>query len=524
MDPVTAVHDPLDREVGVSRDGTAARQQLVRSGRWLGGALVVAQVIRIGSTVVLTHFLSPTEFGLMALVTLITLLFDRVLGDTGTTVALVQRPRLTQRLTSSVLWLNLGIGAATAALMAGLAAPIAWLLGDPDATAILRLVSLVAVLNAALFVPFALLRRAFDFRSQAAVNISGALVTAAVTLGLAVGGAGAWSLAWGAVSGSLAQVVIAWSRSGWRPARHFAWSDLREIARFSAGNGLFQVWSYVTQAGDRFVVGRLLGAQDLGFYGLANRLVRYPMFVSMQTYREVTFPALTRMQDEYPRLADTYIRSCAALSFALMPLMFGIAALADPLVRVFLGPEWIPAIPLLAIVAVTTGLQVVTTTTGSIYNAIGRTGALLVWGIVSGVLAMGCYVVGALVGGVEGVAWGYLVVISVLFVPAFAVPFRLIRQPVLPLFAAMVPPMIAAGAAATLAYSAQRFVADQGASDVARLVVGTAVGAVAYAVWAVTTRPPAMTDALQLVRVRRGRDPRRAARPSVTGSVTEVVS
>ncbi len=96
----------------------------------MGPVQVGIQVIRIGSVLVLTRLLSPEDFGLVALVTVVTGFFERVLGDTGTTVAMVRIPRLTQGLASSVFFWNLSIGAMTTTFLVVWAAPIARLLGD----------------------------------------------------------------------------------------------------------------------------------------------------------------------------------------------------------------------------------------------------------------------------------------------------------------------------------------------------------------------------------------------------------
>ena len=116
--------------------------------RWMGSVQVGTQVIRVLGTVGLARLLTPADFGLVALVSVIAGMFEQVLGDTGTTSALVRHDRLTQRLASSVLFWNLMVGATTTLFFVVAARPLATLLGDVDATGVARVIGCLAFVNA----------------------------------------------------------------------------------------------------------------------------------------------------------------------------------------------------------------------------------------------------------------------------------------------------------------------------------------------------------------------------------------
>ncbi len=192
-------------------DGGGGRRagRAVGSGvRWMGPTQVGMQLIRIGSMLALTRLLTPQDFGVVALVTVVTGFFERVLGDTGTTVAMVRVPRLTQGLASSVFFWNLSIGAMTTALLMVWASPIARLLGDPDATGIVRGLGFLALVNSFMHVPNGLFRRRMQFRHLALANVTNVSVTAIVSLALALSGVGVWSLVIGTIAGSAVGVAL----------------------------------------------------------------------------------------------------------------------------------------------------------------------------------------------------------------------------------------------------------------------------------------------------------------------------
>lgn len=475
----------------------AGRGAMRRGVRWTAPSQVLVQVLRILTTLVLARLLAPSDFGLVALVTVVTGFFERVLGDTGTTSALVQRERLTQGLASSVLFWNLLVGATTTTAFVVLAAPIAQLLGDDAATGIVRVLGCMAVVNAAMYVPTALMRRNLQFRRLAVINTVNVFTTMAASIGLAVAGLGAWGLAVGNVTGSVVAVVVTWVWSDWRPMLRFARADLSEIAGFSARLSFQNLFGYFAFAGDRLLVGRFLGVADLGYYGMANRLLRYPLATTAQTYRDVVFPNLARLQGDDERMLDTYRRTLGAITLVLMPLCFTIAAVADPLVRAVLGAKWVPAIPVVALIAVVGGLQALATTTGSLYLAKGRADLSLRWSMGSSAFLMVCYGIGTL-WGVTGVAAGFLAGIVLLLYPAFRIPLALIGARPSDLAGSVLPPALCAVAGAGAAYGTVEAFGAAGQSDAVRLTAGVLVSLAVTLNLLLLVRPGALHDLLGL--------------------------
>ncbi|MEL6892754.1 MAG: lipopolysaccharide biosynthesis protein [Actinomycetota bacterium] len=500
----------LDAAIGDHRasatatDGTAMAQtakDMGRGVRWMGPTQVVIQVVRVGSLLVLTRLLTPQEFGLVALVTVLTGLFERVLGDTGTTTALVRHPTISHGLASSVLWLNVAIGGLTTLVLVVFGAPIASLLGDADATDIVRVMGFLAVINGCAHVPRALFRRRMLFSRLAATNLTNAVITAAATIGFAAAGWGEWAIVVGNLSGTVTATVLAWVLIDWRPALHFSRRRLSEIAGFSSRLTIQNIFGYISFAGDRFIVGRFVGTTELGYYGMANRLMRYPIQTTAQTYRDVVFPNLARLQDDHRAMTTAYERSVSGIAFVIFPLCGVIAALADPLVAFGLGPKWVPATDVLALVAVTSGLQAVASTTGSLYNARGRADLSLRWQVFSSLFLLACYSIGAR-WDLIGVAWSYLIGIALLTPLAFAIPLRLIGARVTAVLRTTAALGLLTVASAATAHVAARLVDDAGGNDPTQLTAGVVTFAACYGGVSLAWRPRPATDLLQLVRRR----------------------
>lgn len=502
--------DVLDSHGKEGQAAAGSGGSMGKGARWIGLSQTAIQISRVATTLVLATLLTPADFGIVALVTVVSGFFERVVGDTGTSSAIVQRETLTHGLVSSILYLNILVGFTTSMLFIVAANPIAIFLGDQETIDFIRIAGLLAVVNSFTYVPLALFRRKLQFSKLAISNLANAIVTGLSSIGLALADYGPWSIVYGNLAGSVVGVVVAWSMSGWRPARYFSRADLSEISTFSAYLSAKNLFGYVTYAGDRYVVGVLVGVADLGFYGLANRLMRYPTQIVAQTYRSTVFPGLARIQNDHAAMADAYRRSVSTIAYLVFPLCVGVAAVSVPLVSFALAPVWEPVAPVLAIIACTSALQAVASTTGSLYTARGRTDLAFRWQVGSSIVSMIFYLTGSL-WGVNGVAAGYLLATLLLMYPAFAIPLGLIKVSVVEVLGEATVTGLVAVVSGAAGYGVVQVLSGRGAPDLVQIIGGLATVGAGFALYTAVARPSAFDDIIGLLGRKRGR----RARPSV---------
>jgi O-antigen/teichoic acid export membrane protein len=488
-----AIPDPSEREQAVA---------VTRGARWVAGSQVAQQVTKAGSSIVLARLLRPTDFGLLAITVVLTDFLERVLGDTGTSAALIHRKELDQDLASSVFFLNLMVGVVTCAFLF-LAAPVlAPALGDDRVEPILRGVGVAFVLLALGLVQRALLRRALRFRAVAAGDLASTATQTVVAVALALRGWGVWSLVVGILVGRMASNVTVWWVSAWRPRWHFRWADIRQVTGFSGNLSAFNFFSYFSEAGDKFIVGRFVSAAALGFYGFGYRLLLQPVQSVLQVCRVVLFPAFARIQEDNDSIGRGYVRATSAVAMLTFPVTIGIAVMAEPIVRVVLGEKWLPAVPILAIFGPLAAIQAVSTTTSVLYQAKGRTDLQFRWGMVVGLAMLGSYLIGSR-WGATGVAWSFLLGTLVLAVPTLAIPFNLVDLPFRRFLVGLLPSAVPTAIMAAAAYGLRRALEAGGAGPGVTLFIPVGVGAAIYCGIVLVTRPQALRDLVLLVRPRR---------------------
>ncbi|GAB2691604.1 oligosaccharide flippase family protein [Thalassiella azotivora] len=373
---------------------------------WSGVSVAGRQVFQLLFAVVLARVLGPESFGVVSMAT-IYVTFTALLLDQGLSAALVQRPVLTARAAGATATVNLATAVLLALLTVVAAGPVAGFFSAPDLAGVLLLLAPALLLKAAAIAPRALLSRDLRFRPVGAADVAGAAAGCVTGLVAAVQGAGVTSLVVQTVTTDLvvAAVLLAAARGPLPSPR------LRELApslgfsaQVFATNGI----AYLSRNLDNVLVGRFLGAGPLAFYGMAYRVLVLPVQLVGQTVNRVMFPAFARMAGDRDQLRSTLLTTTRLLSLAAVPPMALAAAAAWDLVTVVLGPQWLPAAPLVAVLALAGARETVMYVTPSLMKGLGRGGTALRFEV----LSTGVQTTGVVVGlafGVLGVAVGYAV-------------------------------------------------------------------------------------------------------------------
>jgi Polysaccharide biosynthesis protein len=291
----------------------------VDGASWMVVEQVVTSALKLATLPVLARLLSPAEFGLAAAALLIAQ-FAFMFSELAMGQALVQRPQLRPehvRVAFTVMLL-LGVGAATAVAIS--APAIASFFGMPSLEGIVPVLAVLIPIQSLSAISLGLLSRQNRFRYLALARLPcAAFGYSLVAIGLALAGAGVWALVLSTISRDLSMLLALYAaaRHDLRPS--FNRQAIKDLAGFSTGQTLVKLANFVAQNGDYAVVGGLLGAQALGYYGRAYQLIMLPTtFMSSVTGR-VLFPLMASVKGDRARLARAYLRCItASVAFTLL--------------------------------------------------------------------------------------------------------------------------------------------------------------------------------------------------------------
>lgn len=422
---------------------TGLRSSASSGIRWSSASQFLRQGVQLLTTVLLARLLDPSDFGLVSMAAVVIALVQ-VFGDLGIASAVIQRKRVSADFLSSIFWANALFGIVVTATVAALAPLAAAFFGDPRVASILRVLSLGFLAGGLGIVQKAVLERDLAFRRLAYLETAATGAGAAVGIGLALSGAGAWSLAWQSVATAAATTALFWFGARWRPGWVFRWPEVRSVSSYSLNLTGFNLLNYFARNADYILIGRFLGAVPLGYYTLAYRIMFYPLQNISTVVGRVALPLFSRIQEDDAAFRAAYVKANGGIALAVVPMMLGLWAVAEPAVLLLFGPRWAPVVPLVLILAPIGMLQSVGSTVGTIYQVKGRTDLMLRWGIVAGALVVISFAAG-LRWGVVGVAAAYAVASLALAYPNFAIPFRLIGLGVGEFLSGLARPLAAGG-------------------------------------------------------------------------------
>lgn len=433
---------PLAPTGGPTTDDVPLGRRL-RSG--LGWSLANTGISRAWTLIlgiILARILEPQDYGVYT-VGLVVLSILQSMNELGVSVGIVRWPGDPARPAKTAVTLA-ATSSALLYLLCFLAAPgVASAMGAPQATGVLRLLTLGVLLDGLSSVPNALITRELLQARRAVADVAALVVSTTVTLVLASRGLGAWSLAWGALAGNATASSLVMTLAPARPRPAFDRDDARQLLRFGLPLAGASFLVFVMLNIDYVIVGRALGPAALGFYTLAFNLSSWPSNLLSLSVRRVSIAGFARLADDGPALRASFTRSFAALMTAVFPICILLSVLAGPLVRFVYGERWGPAVGALRFLAVLGAARVAFDFCYDLLVASGRTRVTL-W--VQGLwvlLLIPVLSVGAEERGIRGVAMAHAAVALTVMGPLFALVLRRLGIELIPLARSLSRPALA---------------------------------------------------------------------------------
>jgi O-antigen/teichoic acid export membrane protein len=321
-------------------------ERIARSVVYLITSRVVIQLFSIVSGVLIARWLSPQDYGVVALAGAATIVVS-MLGELGVGAVVIQFRDLEAAELNAAFWATVFF---SALLYSGLymAAPLlAGYFSSPNLSPVLRVIGIGTFLGVVRVVPDNLLRKRLNLDKVSIVETVAAGLNIPLVLGLAWAGAGVWALATGAVFGSFVQCLLSFVFARWRPGLRVGSKRFRPLLGFSwAALGSKLSWSVYNQS-DRVILGRLAGDATLGFYAMASQLALLPIEKIAAVVNQISAPVLAESQADRAAMGRYLLRTVRIVAWMVLPMSFGLMAFAAPAVPLLLTPKWNPIIPLL---------------------------------------------------------------------------------------------------------------------------------------------------------------------------------
>ncbi len=398
------------------------KQKVFSGVKWVSIANIFKQVLQIVSLIVFARLLSPEDFGIYAIL-MIFVGFLGIFTDMGTSAALIHVQKPSDKLLSSVFYLNVFVGFVLFIVLTLLAVPISTFFESPKVQELLPIIAINFIIASFGVVQKALYTKAMNFKNITIFESIAALFGVVAGVGSAIYGLGIYSFIIQALIGSTILVSLMWFSSNWRPLWYFSMSEIKKIWSYTAYLSSFSIINYFARNADNFLIGKFLGSSALGIYSLAYKMILYPLQNISHVLIRILFPAFSQIQNDNDKFKKAYLRVIFFIALASFPIMAGLIATADILVNVLFGNKWQGLAIILIILAPVGMIQSIVTTTGSIYMAKGNTKEMFKIGAINSLVTVVSFIVG-IPFGVEGVAFSYLIANIIMLYPNLLIAWR----------------------------------------------------------------------------------------------------
>lgn len=384
------------------------------------GATVFAQIcsycIQTIGVIILARFLTPDDFGLIAMVTVFSILLQNF-GVNGFTEAVIQKKELNQTQLSTLFWINTGISLLLTLLLIVSSPLLAGFYGE------VRLKSITIVMASSIYISsmstlhLALLKRNMLFYRTSAIDLIAAIFSVFISIVLAYKGLGYWAIVSKHLCYPLTITIGAWILCQWRPGVPAFGSGTTPIVKFAINvYGNFCL-SYLRKNLDRMLVGRFLGSQPLGHYDRAHALSSMLPNQMTVPLTDVAIATLSRLANDSEKYRHYLSMVISMLAFITLPLSMILTLIGRDLIYFLLGPQWSQAGEIFSVLGLGIGMIVLYNTHGWIHISLGRADRWFRWSLFA-LLATTIFFLMGLPFGTLGVAMAYTASFYMLICPA----------------------------------------------------------------------------------------------------------
>lgn len=383
------------------------KQEMLSGIFWTAVQKYSGLVVQIIVTAILARLLTPEDFGVVAVATVLIAFFS-LFTDMGIGPAIIQKQDLCKKDLDSIFSLTIEGGLLLAIIFFFASYPIGNFYKENSLVLICKLLSVNLLFAAWDIVPNALITKNKRFKFIAKRTLSLQIISGIISVLAAYQGMGLYALVISPILTAIGVFIMNYRQYPLSFIVKPRIDALKKIFSYSSFQFMFNFINYFSRNLDKLIIGRYFSMNQLGYYEKSYRLMMLPLQYVTNVITPVMHPILTTLQNDIQSLTDKYnkiIKLIATISFPLGAFLY---FAADDIILIVYGERWNSAIPVFQILALSLPLQMILSTTGSIYQAAGKTN----WLFYGGLSNTCCTVTGFIIAAIffrtiESMAWAW---------------------------------------------------------------------------------------------------------------------
>lgn len=334
------------------------------------------QGITFVTSLVLARLLSPEDYGVVAIV-MVFINLAAVFINSGFSSALIQKKDAQDVDFSTMFFCSMACAAVLYVLLFLGAPLVAHIYDNPALKLILRVYALNIPLSVCQSIQSAYISRHMLFRKTFINSAINAVICGAVGIGLAMAGFGVWALVCQGLVGTVANTIVLLFLVPWRPRLQFSKKSAKSMLGFGSRVLAAELSATFFAEVRSLVVGAFYSTADLAYYNKGQQIPHLITNNLSGILGSVMFPAVANYSDDLHQVKMMTRRGLRVLAYVLVPCMFGLAAVMEPLVIFLFTEKWALTIPFGQILSIDTCIAIFESYYIQILKAMGRSDVVL---------------------------------------------------------------------------------------------------------------------------------------------------
>lgn len=367
---------------------TSLKDRTVSGVGWSAADAFLGQGVTFIVGIVLARILSPSEYGLIGIVTIFTTILTSLV-DSGFPNALI-RKKIVSNVDYNTMFITNMVFSTLLYVLLFLSAPlIAVFFNRIELVDLTRVMGSILIIQALSQVQNTILTKQIDFKTKTKASIISAVASGVIGIGMALMGYGVWALVGQLISRQLLYTVCLWIYIHWWPSLSFSVDSFKYMWGFGwklmLSGLLSNIWNQLYQV----VVGKYYSPATLGQYSRSKEYASIFSANLTSVVQRVTYPVLSEVQDDEERMLSAYRRVIKVTMFVTAILMIFLGAVSEPLIYCLIGPQWHEAATFLPLICISMSLYPLHAINLNMLQVQGRSDIYLYIEIVKKVIAVG---------------------------------------------------------------------------------------------------------------------------------------
>ena len=395
------------------------KKELSKGVFWIALAKYSGVLISLGITAILARHISPVAFGTMAIATVIMAFLD-IFTDLGIGAAIIQFKDLTKHQLNSLFMVGCIVGIILASSLYFFSQPVANYYNDEQLISVCHWFAISLLFNAFNIVPNGLMLKNKRFKVVSLRTLTFQIISGAIAIWGALHGWGIYALIVNPVTTSIGVFIVNFFNYPQKLIINIDFGAVKRVWKYSSFQFLFNVVNYFSRNIDKLIIGKYFSMSNLGYYDKSYRLMQLPLSNVTHVITPVLHPILSSLQDDKAQLAQKNTKLATLLSEISFPLGIILYFCAGEIIEIIFGPNWKPSIPIFKILAVSVPIQVILSTSGSIFLASGQSKHLFIGGITNTAITVTGFFIAAIhFKSIESMAWAWDITILLGFINTY---------------------------------------------------------------------------------------------------------